>query len=154
MADEGTGTVNLTSPLRHRPAPPPRRGRALAIVVLALSLIFGLIAMHALTQEGASADVSSPTGSVETAQAFNDGSVLAVAACSICDHDGALGSLDLWMAVFACAMLVFVAIWRARDRTPLIGLRLPPRAVLDVSLLRRPPRPMSLDLLSLCVLRT
>lgn len=124
------------------------------MVVLALSLIFGLIAMHALTQEGALADVSPTTGSVETAQVFNDGSVLAVAACSMCDHDGALGSAAMWMALFACAMLVFVAIWRARDRTPLIGMRLPRWAVPDVALLRQSPRSMSLDLLSLCVLRT
>ena len=124
------------------------------MVVLALALILGLIAMHALTQEGAGSDVSPTAGSVETPQVFHDGSVLAVAACSICDHDGALGSADLWMAVFACAMQVVVAIWRARDRTPLIGMRVPPRAVPDVALFRRPPRPMSLDLLSLCVLRT
>lgn len=154
MADEGTGVVNLTLPPRPRPALRPRQAGALAMIALALSLIFGLVAMHALTQEGAAADAEVTAGSVQAPQVLDGASVLAVAECSVCVHDRALGSAGLWMAVFACAMLVFVAIWRVRSCASLIGMRLPPGAVPAAAPFRQSPRPMSLDLLSLCVLRT
>lgn len=124
------------------------------MLVLALALIVGLVGMHALTQEGAVADVKVTAWSDEKSATTGEAVAAASVGCSVCSHVAAPGSADLWTAALACLMLVLVAMWRCRERAPVIGLRLPFRAAPEVASLPQSTRAMSLDLLSLCVLRT
>lgn len=126
---------------------------SVVIVGFALLLIFGLVAMHALSQEGAQAQPQMSAVSVAVPQVSDQANGPADSDCSVCVDAGARGLTDAWMAVLACAMFVFAGIWRIRVRSPLMPMRVAPTNAPDAASFRQLPRAMSVDLLALCVLR-
>jgi len=147
---DGEGTMGWTV---NGPGMRSRPTGSVVIVGFALLLIFGLVAMHALSQEGTQAQPQMSAVSVAAPQVSDQANGPADSDCSVCANPGASGLTDVWMAVVACAMFVFAGIWRIRGRAPLMRMRVAPTNAPDAASFRRLPPAMSVDLLALCVLR-
>lgn len=139
-------TVNWPG-MRSRPT------GSVAIVGFALLLIFGLVGMHALSQQGAEAQPQMSAVSVAAPQVSDQANGPADSDCSVYVYPGARDLTDVGKAVLACAIFVFAGIWRIRGRAPLMRMRVAPANAPDTASFRQLPRAMSVDLLALCVLR-
>lgn len=121
------------------------------LILLAVSLIVGLVAIHALASEG-SVDASSPL--VVSAEHPGPAGGVDAAACSgVCSEAMMSSSGDLWMAILACGMILLKPIWRRFRSAFPIGMRRRPVNAPERAVWHEPPaaRP---DLISLGIQRT